>query len=108
MKKSNAVMVYGIVSICALFIANILNAISTICLIVEQIKTGWGYGTNLEIGVLWPWTIEILCIPLIILGIVYLIIYFFKHSNIEDFIANIVLVLILLLQYFITNLFIWF
>lgn len=108
MKKSNAVMVYGIVSICTLFIANILNAIPTICLIVEQIKTGWGYGTNLEIGVLWPWTIEILCIPLIIFGIVYLIIYFFKPSNIKIFITNLALFLVLLLQYFITNLFIWF
>lgn len=108
MKENNAVTVYGVVSIYVLFIANLLNIIWTIWLTVEQIKTGWGFGTNLEIGVLLPWTVEILCIPLIIVGIVYFIIHFFKPSYIKIFIVNVVLFSILLFQYFITNLFIWF
>lgn len=108
MKENNAVTIYGVVTIYLLFIANLLNIIWTIWLTIEQIKTGWGYGTNLEIGVLWPWTTELLCIPLIIVGIVYFIIHFFNCSYKKIFIVNVVLFSILLFQYFITNLFIWF
>ena len=99
MKENNAVTIYGVVTIYLLFIANLLNIIWTIWLTIEQIKTGWGYGTNLEIGVLWPWTTELLCIPLIIVGIVYFIIHFFNYSYKKIYIVNVVLFSILLLEF---------
>ena len=74
---------------------------------MEQIKTGWGYGTNLELGVLWPWLIELLCLPVVITEIVYFIINTFKRSSTKVTIANMGLFSLLIAQYFLTNLFIF-
>jgi len=43
--------------------------------IVNEAQTGWGHGTDLEMGMLVPWGIEILSIPLIV-GEAFLIHYY--------------------------------
>lgn len=108
MEENKAITVYGIIVIYLLSIGNLLHLFWTIWLTIEQIKTGWLYGTNLELGVLFPWLVELLCSPLLIAGIVYFVLHMLKPSNKNICIANIALFSLLVLQFFITNLFIWF
>lgn len=108
MEGNKAISVYGIVMIYLLSLGNLFNIVWTIWLTVEQIQTGWFYGTDMELAVLWPWLIELLCSPLLIGGIVYFILQMIKPSNKKICIANIVLFSLLVLQYFVTNLFILF
>ncbi|MBO5090443.1 MAG: hypothetical protein J6C27_05990 [Clostridia bacterium] len=104
-KKMN---VFSIIMIVLLILVNLAHLIWTFGLVSEQIKTGFGFGTNMEIGVLYPWITEILCSPVLISAIVYLIISIFKRPNKNLLISNIALFSTILLQYIITNLFIWF
>lgn len=108
MNKNNKMNVFSIIMVVLLILVNLAHLIWTFCLASEQIKTGFGYGTNMEIGVLYPWITEILCLPVLISAIVYLIISIFKRPNKSLLISNIALFGIILLQYVITNLFIWF
>ena len=54
MKSSKASNVIGIISTILLGIANVCNLFFTICLLIEQIETGWGFSTNYEMLVLVP------------------------------------------------------
>ena len=100
--------IFSIIMIVLLILVNLAPLIWTFWLVCEQIKTGFGFGTNMEIGVLYPWITEILCSPVLISAIVYLIISIFKRPNKSLLISNIALFSTILLQYIITNLFIWF
>ena len=107
MKSSKTSNVIGIISTILLGIANVCNLFFTICLLIEQIETGWGFSTNYEMLVLVPWMIEIVCFPVIVLAIVYFILNIFKKSKHGLFVANVVLFSLLLCQYLLTNLFIF-
>lgn len=99
--------VLGIVAAVAAGQANLCHLLFTIWAISEQLDTGWGYGTNMEMAVLLPWTIELLCIPVFILGLVYFILARKKPTS--KLLRNGCAALygVLLLQIFLFNLFVF-
>lgn len=105
--KYHAMNVFGVISIVMLVLVNLGHLIWTVWLIVEQIQTGWGYGTNIELAALLPWLTELLCIPAIVTAVVYLVLScFFRHKK-GILIANILLFTCAMLQFGVTNLFMW-
>lgn len=108
MKKSNGMNAFGILTGIILFVANFLHSLWSVWLTAEQIDTGWGYGTNMEMAVLYPWFFEVLCIPAFLAGVVFLLMYIWKRS--EKWIAISVgtLFACYFLQVILTNLFIFF
>ena len=108
MKRSDGMNVFGVVMTIILAIANLLHLLWTVCLTLEQIKTGWGGGTSMDLGVLWPWLIEFLCAPALVTEAVFFVISFFKRPSKSILIANICLFSAVVFQYVLTNLFIHF
>lgn len=98
----------GTIMIFLTSLGNAAHLLWTFWLIDEQIETGWGFGTKIELGVLYPWITEILCAPILIAGIIYLIVAVFKRPRKKLLIANIILTMLLVMQYALTNLFIWY
>jgi hypothetical protein len=107
-KKSIALNVYGLIMLPTLIISNLANALFTVWLTVEQLGSSWGEGTGMELAVLYPWLIELLCAPVVIAGGVYLLLHVWRTSSKWLRVTNIVLYFALILQYALTNLFIWF
>lgn len=107
-KKSDGMNVFGVLASILLLIANLLHIFWTGCLGFEQIETGWGYGTNMEMGVLYPWFCELLSAPAFLAGIVFLIMNIWKRSEkwVTVFTGSVVVCYIL--QVLLTNLFIFF
>ena len=70
-KKIN---IFSIIMIILLVLINLAHLLWTVWLTIEQVKTGFGFGTNMELGVLYPWLTEILSYPVIITEIIYIII----------------------------------
>ena len=81
MKKSIGMNAFGTICCITLAFVNLVHAFFTWGICAEQFKTGWGYGTNWEMGVLLPWFIELLSVPIMIAGVVYLIMHFWKKSE---------------------------
>ena len=108
MKKSDATNVFGAWTSIFLLIANLLHIIWTVWLISEQIDTGWGYSTNMEMGVLYPWLCELLCAPAFLAGIVFLIMNIWKHCEKWVSVSAGITFTCYFLQVFLTNLFIFF
>ena len=106
--KTDKMEAFGIVTVCALAAGNVLHLLWTVWLVSEQVETGWGYGTTMELGVLWPWLTEVLCAPALMLGAVYLVLATFKPTRKRLRIGNIASFAVLALQYAVTNLFIWY
>lgn len=106
--KSDKMDVFGIVTVFLLAAGNVLHLLWTVHLTLEQVETGWGYGTEMELGVLWPWLTELLCAPALIFGIVYLVLAAFKPTQKSLRIGAWCCFLALVLQYAVTNLFIWY
>lgn len=98
---------YSIVCSFLLIVANIIFLFWTIVLTEEQIRTGWGYTTDLELFVLIPVILSMLTIPIIIMELVFLpLSYFFKVTK-RQFVINIISFFILVLQIFLVYLFIF-
>jgi|GEM_PF-3092156 len=108
MKRSEVMSALGIVVIIMLSLVNVSHSIWTVWLVLEQIKTGWGMSTEMEMFVLWPWTVELFCSPVLLGGIVHSIVAIFKRPKKGIFIAELILLGLAFAQYGITNLFIWF
>lgn len=89
-------------------LANLAHLLWTVWLTVEQIRTGWGAGTGMDILVLVPWLVELLGAPLFLIGVVFFILSVRHRPKRSLLIANAVLLSALLLQYGLTNLFVWF
>lgn len=107
-EKHHVMNVLGVVTIVMLVLANLGHLLWTAWLIAEQAKTGWGYGTNMDLAVLMPWITELLCAPAMIAAVVYLALSCaFRHKK-GILIANIVLFTCAVLQFGVTNLFIWY
>lgn len=106
--QSEKTNIFGIINIFPMLLVNIANAFWTLWLTIEQIATGWGFPTNLELGVLYPWMFQVISLPFVILCLIFLIISFFKKPNKWILIINIVLFTITVLQFGLTNLFIWY
>lgn len=108
MKEKSGMNVFGIINIVLLSHVNPIHALWTYWLTAEQVETGWGHGTNMELAVLYPWLIELLCAPAMIAAAVYLIMSCFLRHKKGIVIANIVLFAFAAAQFILTNLFIFF
>ena len=65
-------------------VLNALFVIWPIFLIIEDIRSGTMHGTNLEMLVLYPWTLEVLSLPAVI-GEILLIIFSIKGKKFSLF-----------------------
>lgn len=108
MKQYKGMNVFGIVSIVLMVLVNLGHGLWTYWLTAEQIKTGWGYGTNMDIAVLWPWITELLCAPAMVAVVVYLVMSCFMRHKKGILITNIILFACAVVQFGVTNLFIWY
>lgn len=105
-KKSNAATVFGIIVTALSVVANTVHLPWLIWLSVEQIQTGWGFGTWMELAILWPWMIEFILSPILIAGVAFLIVSVFRRPKRGLLISSAVLTGLLFLQFFLLNLFI--
>lgn len=107
MKETSGIKVFRIVIMLILIMSNLLHSGYTWWIVDEQIETGYGYGTNIEMGALFIWMFEFLLIPVFIVGLIYFIYCLAKKSSKKKMIINFSLYMLLLLQVFITNLFLF-
>lgn len=108
MKRSDGMNVFGTLLSMALAIANLVHAFFTWGICAEQIKTGWGYGTNWEMGALLPWFVELLTVPIILAGIVFLAMNLWKKSEKAIFILCVIFLACEVLQIILMNLFLFY
>lgn len=107
MKKNSVGMnILGGVTFGCSIVANITQLLWTVWLTIEQIQTGWGFPTQMEMFVLVVWLTQILCIPALILGSVYLLLHIKKRSAKWLFVSNATLLATLAVQYILINVFI--
>lgn len=95
---SKKLTVYGIVAIVLSSLANLLHPFWVLWLTMEQIKTGWGYGTNMEMLALMPIFGILLSIPAILAAVVYVFLHVRWRSAKGIWIASLTLLGTLLLQ----------
>ena len=100
-------LILGILTLVGGVQANLCHLLFTLWAISEQLDTGWGYGTNMEMAVLLPWTLELVSIPVVILGLVYFLLTRKKPAAKWLKICCAVLLVALLLQIGIFNLFVF-
>src|SRR5574344_1450445 len=88
--SQSVVLALGVLAVILLVASNLTHAFFTWSVIAEEIKTGWGQPTNMDIGVLVPWLIEgLLCLPSLVVAVIYFILYAKNKGNKPLFIANI-------------------
>ncbi len=109
MKKGTnpAMNIFGIISGILLTIANLSYSFWTIWLTIEQINTGWGFSTNMEMFVLAPYLHSICLIPIFVVGLVYLLLHIKERSRRWIFITNLALLSLLVLQHIINAIFVF-
>ena len=106
-KKSTFLQVAGLILLPLLILCNLSNLLFTVDLTIEQLGSAWGDGTRMELMVLWPWMIELICAPVVIVGAVYLAMHLRRSSRRGLLVANVLLYALLVAQYILTNLFIF-
>ncbi len=99
---------FGIIVTIMLSLANLCHLLWTFWLTFEQFQTGWGFGTNIELLVLLPWITEIILSPLLLLSLIYLVCFLVKREISAAYISTLSLAAALLLQFGLTNLFIFY
>ena len=67
----NTTIIYSIITFITLLICNLISFIFTLIYTIEQIKTGFGFGTNTEMFVIFPLITAILSIPLRIRNVLF-------------------------------------
>ena len=108
MKKEKTCNVLGIVLIVALSWINILHLLWTVWLTVEQINTGWGAGTGIEMMALAPLGIQYISMPVLAVEILFLVLSVKRKTANGIKIANICLFAVALLQFGLTDLFMFY
>ena len=106
MTKTKSCNVFGIILIVALAWANLLHILWTVWLTLEQIETGWGGGTGIEMLFLAPWLIEVLSFPVLLAEIVYLALSGRWTTARGIKIANIILFVLMMVPIGLTHLFV--
>ena len=96
------------VVLAALIPANFLHLGWTYWLAAEQVETGWGGGTGIEMLALALWMLEALCLPVLALGVVYFVLGFFRQQKKKMLVSNIFLFAALAAQIVVTNLFLFY
>lgn len=108
MKPKKRMEVLPVLLVAALSVANLLHLLWTVWLTIEQIKTGWNGGTGMEMLALLPWMLELLCMPVILAAVIYLVLSFYRRQSKGLLVANSSLFALLLLQIGLTNLFLFY
>ena len=107
--RSSGMNVFGIISAILLSVFNLLCIIWTVALTSEQIGTGWGYGTGLEILAVLPMLISMAAISAVLLGALYILFsLILKKISKPQITLNTVLLSALIIQITLINLFIWY
>jgi hypothetical protein len=96
------------VVLAALIPANFLHLGWTYWLLDEQIETGWGGGTGLEMMALALWMLEALCVPVLALGVIYFVLSCYRRQKKKMLVSNIFLFAALAAQIVVTNLFLFY
>ena len=104
--KSKGVNIYGILTAIASGISNLLQIFWLIWLTAEQVKNGFGHGTDMDILAIVPILMNIIAIPSIIASMIFFMIHIFKKSSKNIFVINLVFWIMLLIQIGLIQLFI--
>ena len=108
MKSDSGIKIFTIVMMLVLILCNLLHfGLFTFWIIIEQIETGYGYGTNIEMGALYIWLFELLLIPVFIVTLLYFLYGFLMKVNKKKMLLNFLLFVLILFQIFITNFFLY-
>ena len=107
-KSRVGMTVFGGITLVSAFFGNLAHSLFTLWVVIEQMKTGWGYGTDMEMAVLAPWFVELLCIPVLTAGAVFFLVNIKQRAPKGIVTANAVLYGMLALQIGVFNLFIHF
>ena len=107
-KQSMLMVVFGLIVLIGLILANLASLLFTVDLTIEQVGSSWGDGTRIEMLALIPWMIELACVPLVGAGAAYLILHGWFTSRRGLLIANAALYALLLMQFVLTNLFMFY
>ena len=110
--------IFGAITWCALIFVNLVNLPWFVWLLIEQVQTGWGYGSDMEIMVLLPLAVEFLCIPVFFVALIYVVLCYIpkikqnylnsgQPDNYKVFKINVGLLIGFVLQIGVTNVFIW-
>lgn len=108
--------VFAAIVLCILMIGNLVNLPWFVWLTIEQIETGWGYSTDMEIMALLPIAVGFLSLPVLLVALIYIVLclipaikqnYLNSVNNHKMFKINVILFIVLILQIVITNVFIW-
>lgn len=98
----------SIMLVTLLGLVNLAHLLFTFWLITEQMDTGWGYGTNMEMAVLMPWMIEALSIPVLLGALIYEIAAWRAQYRGGLHTAASLLAAGAVMQFALTNVFIWY
>lgn len=99
--------VFGGITIFMLSVANIVHLPLSVSIFIEQMQTGFGYGSNVELGALVIWLCELVILPALICGAVFLILHTKRKTSPMYFATSAVLLSLLSVQYIITNVFLF-
>lgn len=102
-RRNNNIL--GIVAVIILSAINLLHFPLFFLALAEQVQTGWGYGTNLELGVLFWWLAEIVLSVPFILACVFTALSFIQRDLKGKVVANTSLICMFVLQIVFSNLF---
>jgi hypothetical protein len=97
--KESKTTILGILLLPALGLVNLSHLLWTIWLTVEQIETGWGYGTGISTLGIVPLMTQMFSAPALLAAILFFILACFHHHRKGVLIANICLFLSALLQF---------
>jgi hypothetical protein len=107
--SQSVVLALGVLTIILLVASNLAHIFFTWSVIAEEIQTGWGQPTNMDIGVLVPWLIEgLFCLPSLVVAVIYFIFYSKNQGNKPLFIANLSLTALVFAQILLFNLLVHF
>ena len=107
-KQSMLMFVFGLILVIGLIVANVASLLFTVDLTIEQLGSSWGDGTRIEMLALVPWMIELASIPLLVAEAAYLILHVWFASHRGLLIANGALYALLIAQFVLTNLFMFY
>ena len=100
--------VFGLILVIGLIVANLASLLFTVDLTIEQIGSSWGDGTRIEMLALIPWMIELASIPFLVAEAAYLILHRWFIARRGLLIANAALCALLIAQFVLTNLFMFY
>ena len=107
-KQSMLMFVFGLILVIGLIVANVASLLFTVDLTIEQIGSSWGDGTRIEMLALIPWMVELASTPLLVAEAAYLILHRWFISRRGLFVANAALYALLIVQFVLTNLFMFY